>query len=125
MVCLDGCRRSVALRDDGGTEVGGYEADIGQLRRSADAATSVGEQASEIALGACLNRVAIGLPGSESAVAAAKLAGAWEQRLNTWAADISRFGEAVSTAADGYVASDEAAEGAFGGSLWERMLPWP
>ncbi len=105
--------------------MGGYEADIGQLRRSADAATSVGEQASEIALGAYLNRVAIGLPGSESAVAAAKLAGAWEQRLNTWAADISRFGEAVSAAADGYVASDEAAEGAFGGSLWERMLPWP
>ncbi|MGH4014707.1 MAG: hypothetical protein ACRDSL_12435 [Pseudonocardiaceae bacterium] len=103
----------------------GYEADIGQLRRSAAAATSVGEQASGIDLGGGVSGVATGLPGSESAAAAANLAGAWEGRLGTWAADIRAFGESVSAAADGYAASDEAAEDAFGGSLWERILPWP
>lgn len=108
----------------GGTEVGGYEAGIEQLRRSADAATSVGEQASEIGLGAGVNRVATGLPGSGSASAAVHLAGAWEQRLGTWATDIRRFGEALAATADSYAASDEAAEEAFGASLWERVLPW-
>lgn len=103
----------------------GYEADIEQLRRAADAATSVGEQAREIDLGGSVNRVATGLPGSESAVAAAKLAGAWEQRLTTWATDIRGFGDAVSAAASSYAASDEAAAEAFGGNLWERLLPWP
>lgn len=102
----------------------GYEADIGQLRRSADAATSVGEQAGEIGLGEGVNRVATGLPGSESVSAAARLVGVWEERLGTWAADIGRFGEALAATADGYAASDEAAEEAFGASLWERVLPW-
>lgn len=104
--------------------MGGYEADIEQLRRSAHAATSVGEQASEIDLGAGVNGVATGLAGSKSAAAAVKLADAWQERLGTWAADIHRFGEAVSATADGYAASDEAAEEAFGGSLWERLQSW-
>ncbi len=71
-----------------------------------------------------MSPVATGLPGSESAAAAARLAGAWQERLGTWAADIGRFGEALSATADGYAASDEAAEEAFGESLWERLLPW-
>lgn len=116
---------TVARGVTGELELSGYHADIDQLRRSADAATSVGEQAREIGLGEGVDRVATGLPGSESAAAAAKLAGAWEERLGTWAADIRGFGEAVSAAADAYAASDEAAEEAFGGSLWERLLPWP
>ncbi|MGH3928867.1 MAG: hypothetical protein ACRDTF_02690 [Pseudonocardiaceae bacterium] len=102
----------------------GYEADIEQLRRSADAATSVGEQASEIGLGESVNSVLTGLPGSESAAVATRLAGAWKERLDTWAADIRGFGESVSAAANGYAASDEAAEEAFGGSLWERLESW-
>lgn len=53
-----------------------------------------------------------------------KLTGAWDERLGTWAADIRGFGESVSAAANGYAASDEAAEQAFGGSLWERLSPW-
>ncbi|MGH3865672.1 MAG: hypothetical protein ACRDQ4_05940 [Pseudonocardiaceae bacterium] len=102
----------------------GYEANIEQLRRSAVAATSVGEQASKIDLGGGVNHVAAGLPGSESAAAAVKLAGAWEQRLSTWAADIRSFGGAVSAAASDYAASDKAAEEAFGGSLWEQPQSW-
>lgn len=104
--------------------MGGYEADIDQLRRSADAATSVGEQAGGIGLGESVSSVATGLPGSESAVVATTLSSAWEERLGTWAADIRRFGESVSAAADGYAASDETAEQAFGGSLWERLGSW-
>ncbi|MGH3916760.1 MAG: hypothetical protein ACRDTC_25605 [Pseudonocardiaceae bacterium] len=38
--------------------------------------------------------------------------------------DIRRFGESVSAAANGYAVSDEVAEEAFGGSLWERLESW-
>jgi hypothetical protein len=31
----------------------------------------------------------------------------------------------LSNAADGYEASDEAAQAAFGGGFLERILPWP
>lgn len=114
----------MALKGDRGTELSGYEADIEKLRRSADAATAVGEQAGDIGLGESVNPVSTRLPGSESAIVATKLAGAWEQRLGTWAADIRGFGESVSAAADGYAASEEAAEEAFGKSLWERLESW-
>lgn len=114
----------MALGGDRGAELSGYEADIEQLRQSAGAATSVGEQAGGIGLGASVNTVPTGLPGSESAAAATTLAGAWEERLSTWAADIRKFGESVSAAADGYAASDEAAKEAFDGSLWERLGSW-
>ncbi|MGH3916761.1 MAG: hypothetical protein ACRDTC_25610 [Pseudonocardiaceae bacterium] len=66
-----------------GTELSGYEADIEKLRQSADAATSVDEQARRIGLGESMTTVATGLPGSESAAVAMRLAGAWEDRLGT------------------------------------------
>lgn len=71
-----------------------------------------------------MNAVATGLLGSESAAVATTLADAWEQRLGTWTADIRGFGESVSTAANRYAASDEAAEEAFDGSWWERLTSW-
>lgn len=102
----------------------GYEADIEQLRQSATAATSVGDQAGEIDLGGGVSGVAAGLPGSESAAVAGNLAGAWQERLGAWATDIRGFGASVAASADEYAASDQAAEEAFGASLWERLTSW-
>jgi hypothetical protein len=103
----------------------GFEADIAALREAARAAATVAEQAGGIDLGGCLGAVPTGLPGSASAAAAQSLAEVWRERLGSWAETIAGHGEKVSNAADGYEASDEAAEAAFGGGFLERILPWP
>lgn len=105
----------------------GFETEIADLRGSAAAAVSAGEQASEINLGGAVSSVVSALPGSESAIAAGSLTDSWESRLATWSADVRGFADSVSASADTYAASDEQAETAFSSVLPEfldRMLPW-
>lgn len=107
--------------------VDGFETEIADLRSSAAAAMSAGEQASEINLGAAVSSVVSALPGSESAVTAGTLTDAWDNRLASWAADVRGFADSVSASADSYAANDEQAEAAFSSVLPEfldRVLPW-
>lgn len=105
----------------------GFETEIADLRGSAAAAMSAGEQAGEINLGAAVSSVVSALPESESAVAAGSLTDAWNNRLASWSADVRGFADSVSASADSYAANDEQAEAAFSSVLPEfldRVLPW-
>jgi hypothetical protein len=103
----------------------GFDADIDALRNAANAAASLAEQAGDVDLVGCLSGIPTGMPGSGSATAAQSLADVWGERLASWAASVRSHGEKLSNAANGYEASDEAAQAAFGGGFLERILPWP
>ncbi|WP_280249901.1 hypothetical protein [Nocardia abscessus] len=100
------------------------EVEIRSLRRSAAAADSASTEAGKIELGAAVGAVNSALPGSESAVAVATLAEAWERRLNRWATDIEAFGSTVSAAADLYTRNERVAQQDIGNSILGLATRW-
>ncbi|KHD75675.1 hypothetical protein [Actinoplanes utahensis] len=93
----------------------GFELQIGQLRRAAEAAGSAADQARTVHPGAGLGAIATALPGGVAATGAPALASVFDERAGKWAGDIDRWSASVVAAATDYSASDDAAKKAFGG----------
>lgn len=102
----------------------GFAADIAALRAAANAAASVAEQVDGVDLGECMREVPSGMAGSESAIAAQRLAEVWETRLDSWVTAVRGYGAKVSDAANRYEDNEEAADAAFAGGLLGGILPW-
>ena len=96
------------------TGVSGFEVQIGQLRRAADAAGSAADQARVVHPGAGLEAIATALPGGAAASKSPALASAFNERAKGWADEIDRWSASVASAATAYSASDESARQAFG-----------
>ena len=93
----------------------GYEVVIEAMRRASAAAADSAAQAGGIGLGAAVDDVDSAMPGSTSAGAAEKLAGTWRNQLTTWSTDTDGYATDLSTAADHYAASEDAARADFQG----------
>lgn len=98
-----------------------FEADTTALRASADTIANIGEQAGTVDFGAAMRAVTGGLPGSQAAVAAARLAETWTGGLRSWEAQLHGYQADLRSAADRYEASDHAADRIFAVWAGERV----
>jgi hypothetical protein len=94
--------------------VSGFEIQIGQLRNAATAAGSAADQARAVNPGAGLDVIATAMPGGVAASSAPTLASTFNERGKGWADEIDRWSASVTSAAQAYADSDDAAEKAFG-----------
>jgi hypothetical protein len=90
--------------------VAGYEVVIDELRKAGSAAGGAGEQAARVDLGATIAEVPAALPGSRSVQAVAELVSTWREQVAGWSRQAGAFGRRMSSSADLYSASNEAAE---------------
>lgn len=92
----------------------GFQAQIGQLRKAANAAGSAADQARVVDPGTGLEAIATALPGGVAASKSPALASAFNERARGWADEIDRWSTSVTSAATAYSSSDESARRAFG-----------
>lgn len=94
----------------------GYEVEIEELRRAADAVTSAGEQASEVKSSPAVTGVPDAMPGSETSPAITDWADWFDrERLNAWSTAALEHGDRLTESADRYAEDEEAATRAFSG----------
>ncbi|MEV4622741.1 hypothetical protein AB0J74_29010 [Asanoa sp. NPDC049573] len=93
----------------------GFEVQIGQLRDAAKAAGSAADQARVVDPGTGLDAIATALPGGVSAMRAPTLGSTFDERAKGWAGEIDRWSESVTSEAQAYADSEDAAKKAFGG----------
>jgi hypothetical protein len=93
----------------------GYEVVIEAMRKASAAAADSATQAGKVQLGGAIDDVGTAMPGSTSAGAAEQLATTWSNQLKTWNSDADGYAKDLSTAADHYAASEEAAKADFQG----------
>jgi hypothetical protein len=89
---------------------GGYQVEIGAIRKAAHSAASAGEQAGKVDLASAVGPVGGALPGSRSSQAIGTLSSAWTTLVKHWSTDAQAYADGLSTAADNYTASDDAAQ---------------
>lgn len=95
--------------------MGGYDLELQQLRRAANAAWSGGDQLGKVDAQGSVSAVPAALPGSRSAGPIARLADSWRQQVVHWSAALLNYASGLAQSADLYAANDAAAAEAFGG----------
>lgn len=91
----------------------GYELEIDQLRRAADAARSCGDQLGEVDAAATVDAVPAALPGSRSASPITTLANSWREQVSHLGGGFLGHATSVTQSADLYAANDNAAAEVF------------
>lgn len=89
--------------------MGGYRAHVQELRESAGAARSAGEQASEVRLAAAFDGAGEAIPGSRSASALPQAGNALGKDVEGWVTSVDAYAEDLDAAADRYSANEDAA----------------
>jgi hypothetical protein len=84
----------------------GFEVVADQIRSAAGQAKAAADGVKGADPSGDVGDVAVALPGSESAEAAAKLTDAWKQRFQGWYDDGVAQGERLTASADSYDVSD-------------------
>lgn len=95
--------------------VSGYRAHVQELRESAGAARSAGEQVSEVRLVAAFDGAGEAMPGSRSASFLDRAGNALGKDVEGWVTSVDAYAEDLDAAADRYSANEDAATRDFDG----------
>ena len=90
-----------------------FDAEIGDLRRSAAAARSVADQAATLDPDGALSGAANGMPGAQAGAVIARVAARWAAERTSWLARARGYAGDLEAAASTYAASDAAGREAF------------
>ncbi len=89
--------------------VSGYRAHVQELRASASAARSAGEQASEVRLAAAFDGAGEAMPGSRTTDALPRAGNALGNDVAGWVRRVDAYADDLDAAADRYSANEDAA----------------